>query len=124
MPDHNLSERGSKPIARQSFVTLDDCIQSAEELLRRLSRLGERKHPLDVRKGLIVPVANKQESRTLKAFSRTYFFDVKTAKAGGKCLVITESRLSEQQRSQITIFPETAQEFVLVLREMADMLQQ
>ena len=86
-------------------------IESAEELVARLSCLGAQKYPLYIRKGVRASVTNNQPSRTLKPSSRTYFFDVKTTKAGGKCLNITESRIREKLRSQITVFPEAAQEF-------------
>ena len=78
MPKRVELQQGSEARPREPFITLDDCIESAEELLQRLSRLGALKHPLDVRKGVRTPVNNNEPSRTVKATSRTYFFDVKT----------------------------------------------
>ena len=66
----------------------------------------------------------KNESKLIKAGSRTYFFDIKEAKNGKKYLVLTESRLigdkdkKEHQRSNIIIFPEQAKEFAEVVKEM------
>ncbi len=53
-------------------------------------------------------MTNNQPTRTVKASSRTHFFDVKTTQNGCKCLTITESRIKEKYRSQITISPEDA----------------
>jgi hypothetical protein len=119
-----LSEQGSGPPARPPFVTIEDCIPFAQELVARLGPLGAQRHPLDVRKGVRVALTNNQPSRTIKATSRTYFFDVKTAQTGAMCLVITESRIKEKRRSQIIVFPEEVQAFVVDLREMAELHQQ
>lgn len=67
-----------------------------------------------------------QNSKMVKAGSRTYFFDVKEAKNGKKYLVITESRLAgegkERVRNTIMVFPEQAGEFASVVSEMAQYL--
>ena len=62
------------------------------------------------------------DSKTVKAGSRTYFFDVKTTKDDKRYLVITESRFigegKDRQRSSIMVFPEDASEFADAVREM------
>jgi hypothetical protein len=79
MPNQELSAQESEIAARGPFITIDDCIESAEELVARLSCLGAQKYPLYVRKGVRASVTNNQPSGTLKVSSRTYFFDVKTS---------------------------------------------
>jgi len=118
MPEQKPIDPGSEPSVHEPFITIDDCIASAEELLQRLSRLGAQKHPLDVRKGVRVSGTNNQPSRTVKASSRTYFFDVKTAKDGDKYLVITETRLIDRQSAQITVFPEDAKVLLQAFQEV------
>ena len=55
-------------------------------------------------------------STSVKGGGKTYFFDVKQAKAGpqSKFVQVTESRLYEGQpkRSSITIFPDQLQAFI------------
>jgi hypothetical protein len=80
MPKRKGPEWGSDQPTREPFITIDDCIETAQELWARLRRLGEQKHLLDVRKGVIVSMADKDDSKTVKASSRTYFFDVKETK--------------------------------------------
>ncbi len=67
-----------------------------------------------------------QNSKMVKAGSRTYFFDVKEAKNGKKYLVITESRLAgegkERVRNTIVIFSEQMGEFIGAVSEMAQYL--
>lgn len=124
MPKRKESQQRSEPSAQEPFVTIDDCIQSARELFSRLSRLGEYKHPLEVRKGVTVPMAAQNVSKTIKAASRTYFFDLRKTKDGKPYLVITESRLKENQRSQITIFGEEARAFLDATREMIEAIEE
>ncbi len=62
-------------------------------------------------------------SKTLKCGRRTYFFDIKTAKTGGKYLKVTESRLEEEnkrRRSNIIIFEEDFSEFKKVVEEVTN----
>ena len=112
---------GSTSPARQPFLTLDECIASANDLAQRLRQLGAQKHPLEVRKGMR-PSGEKAVTKTVKGASRTYFFDVRRSKDGRPFLVITESRLKEQQRVQITLFPEQAQEFLQALAAVVTQL--
>lgn len=61
-------------------------------------------------------------SKTVKAGSTTYFFDIKKTKGGKPFLVITESRFrgegSERQRSSIAVFPEQIKEFISAIHEL------
>ena len=60
-------------------------------------------------------VERQQNSKTVKAGSKTYFFDIKETKEGKPYLLITESRFKgegeERERSSIIVFQENAQEF-------------
>ncbi len=67
-------------------------------------------------------MTDKDDSKTLKASSRTYFFDVKETKEGKRFLVITESRLKDKQRTQIAVFPEDAAEFLATVQGMVEKL--
>lgn len=122
MPKPTESEQGSEANRHTAFVTLDDCIHSAEKLFGLLSHLGAQRHPLDVRKGVSALLTHNGPSRTVRASSRTYFFDVRTGKDGGKYLVITESRIKEKRRAQITLFPEQAQPFLQALQSALSQL--
>ena len=61
-------------------------------------------------------------SKTVKAGSTTYFFDIKETKGGKPFLVITESRFkgegSERQRNSVVVFPEQIKEFISALHDM------
>ena len=58
---------------------------------------------------------NEKESLSVKAGSRTYFFDVHETREGKPFLTITESRYmgkdQERERNTVTIFPEQIEEF-------------
>ena len=111
-----------------SFITIDDLARMAEELLDAIIRMSEYKYPLDVRKGdsftkeVIEMTEENRDSVTLKAHSKTYFFDVRKTKEGKPYLGITESHLKkdskEPQRSTIFIFPEDAPTFKEAFDEM------
>ena len=98
----------------QPFITIDDLTRLATELQIGLSKLGEYKYPLDVRKG-VRKLRNERESITVKAPGRMYFLDLKETKDGNLYLVITESRSKkdseERERSSIVVFKENAKEF-------------
>jgi hypothetical protein len=107
------------------YTTIDDAIRLAKELLARLSQLGDYKHPLDVRRGrkeVVKMVDQNDKSKTLKAGSKTYFFDIKETRDGKLYLVITESRFKgegeDRERSTIVVFQENAQEFTKVVSDM------
>ena len=100
------------------FTTIDDVIELADTLLRRLQQLGSYKHPLDIRrgrKGVKIMTKENPDSEILKAGAKTYFFDLKKTKEDKPYLLITESRFSgeegERERNTIVIFPEQAEEF-------------
>jgi len=67
------------------------------------------------------------DSRTVKAGSRTYFFDVKQTKEGKPYLVISESRFmgegQDRERSTIMIFPDHAPDFLNATQEMVNKLK-
>jgi len=112
------------------YTTIDDAIRLTKELLARLSQLGEYKHPLDVRRGrkeVVNVVEQNNQSKTVKAGSKTYFFDINKTKDGKLYLVITESRFKgegeERDRSSIFVFQENAQKFATAVSEMVDLLE-
>ena len=106
--------------AREPFTTLDDLIVQAETLAGGLRRLSETRHPLDIRRGVqlgeeVVDMSEQGDSITVKAGSKTYFFDLKQTRDNKPYLLITESRFKgegeERERVSISIFPETAEAF-------------
>ena len=109
------------------FTTIDDCVLLVQELAMHLGRLGEYKHPLSVRKG-VMRVSETEESKTVKAGSRTYFLDRKQSKEGRSFLVITESRFKgeggDRERTSIVVFPDHAEAFSQAVSEMAADLNQ
>ena len=64
----------------------------------------------------------QMDSKTVKAGSSTYFFDLKKTKEDKPYLVITQSRFkgegSERLRASLMIFPENSQDFQQALKEM------
>ena len=120
-PESRELEWGSD-MPRESFTTIDDCLELAQELFSRLHKLSNLKHPLDVRRG-VKAMVDQNNARMVKAATRTYFFDLKTTQEGKKFLMITESRLKgEGTRSEILLFPEDAANFVTALQEMTGKL--
>ena len=63
-----------------------------------------------------------EQSRTVRAGSRTYFFDIKQTNQGDNYLVITESRFKGEdqarERQRITVFPDARIEFLGVMQKM------
>ncbi len=125
-----LNEKPGSEEAHEPFLTIDDLIEKAHELLTGLNTLGEYKHPLDVRRGKVIKsrkevetMAYQDESKTVKAGSKTYFFDIKETKEGKPYLVITESRFkgesNDRERVSIVVFPEHTQKFVETIQEIA-----
>ena len=128
MQNNRVSISGSKTV--NGVSTIDDAIHLADNLLACLSKLGEYKHPLDVRRGRreVTSVMDQNiDSRTVKAGSKTYFFDVKETKDGKPYLVITESRFkgdsNERERRTIIVFQENAKEFAEAVSEMTSKLE-
>ena len=66
------------------------------------------------------------ESKTVKAGSKTYFFDLKETKEGQPYLVITESRFmgegKDRERSSVMVFSDHAQDFLEATQEMIEKL--
>jgi len=130
MQKNRGSRSGSDP-DREPFTTIDDLTQKAEELANGLLKLGEYKHPLDIRKGVkrrkgVSDMAEREENRTIKAGAKTYFLDIKSTKEGKPYLVITESRFKgegkERERASVIVFPENAEEFSQAVAEMTGKL--
>ena len=125
MQENKESRLGSEP-NHNEIMTIDDAIEKAQELANMLSELGELRHPLDIRKGVENMEDKSERSKTLKAGSKTYFFDIKETKEGKPFLVITESRFKgdgeERERSAIIVFQENAKEFSSIVYEMAKKL--
>ena len=112
------------------FTTIDDAIGLAEQLLDSLNKLGEYKHPLDVRKGRkgVEHLTDKDEnSKILKAGAKTYFFDIKETKDSKPFLLITESRYKgedeDRERSSIVVFEQNVQAFAEAVADMAAKLE-
>jgi Protein of unknown function (DUF3276) len=59
-------------------------------------------------------------SLNVKTKGKTYFFDLKVTKNGGKYMSISESWMKEGQkhRSTITVFPDNFQAFAQTFSEM------
>lgn len=112
---------GVRGRSKSTFTTIDDLIQLARELQLGLSKLGEYKYPLGVRKGVRI-LKNERESMTIKSIGRMYFLDLKETKDGNPFLVITESRSQKEgegrERSSILVFKENAQEFAEAVTSM------
>lgn len=71
-------------------------------------------------------MAGQNDSKTIKAGSKTYFFDLKETKEGKPYLVITESRFQgedqDRERASIVVFPDHAQDFLETTQEMVKKL--
>ena len=125
----NKESRVEKEIeSKGNFITIDEAIDLAKELLKGLTRLGEYRYPLSVRRGVsnITP-EEKKESQTVKAGARTYFFDIQKTKADKPYLTISESRFmgegKDRERNTITVFPEQIEVFAKTLYRMAKKIQ-
>ena len=109
-----------------NFTTIDDIIRLSQDLYERLNKIGEYKYPLAVRKGVNV-MLDKKDSRTVRAGSITYFFDVKQTKEDKPFLVITESRFKGEgenhERKSIVVFQDNIQEFSNAISEIAANLE-
>ena len=124
MQENKDSNSGDE--SKRGYITIDDVIMLAQELLSRLNQLGGYRYPLDVRKGrkeVVNMVGQKDKSKTLKAGSKTYFFDVKETQQGKPYLVLTESRFKgngeDRERRTIIVFQENVQEFADAVSGMA-----
>jgi hypothetical protein len=72
-------------------------------------------------------MADQNESKTIKAGSKTYFFDLKDTKEGQPFLMITESRFmgegKDRERASIVVFPDHAQDFLEATQGMIEKLK-
>ena len=118
----NKESRLRSIINHNEFTTIDDAIEKAQELAGILNKLGERRHPLDIRKGVGNMTDKSEGSKTIKAGAKTYFFDIRETKDKKPFLVITESQFKgdgkERERKSIIVFQENAEEFSRTVYEM------
>ena len=128
MQNNKRSRSGGNP-GREPFTTIDDLMQTAQELFAGLKKLSEFKYPLDIRRGVRKGVKKQmnddRKSRQIKASGRTYFLDIERTKEGKSYLRITESRKGEGdkfERNSINVFPEDADEFSQAVSEMVPQL--
>lgn len=72
-------------------------------------------------------MADQKYSKTVKAGSKTYFFDLKETKESQPYLTITESRFmgegKDRERASILVFPDHAQDFLEAAQEMISKLK-
>ena len=72
-------------------------------------------------------MADQNDSRTVKAGAKTYFFDLKETKEGQPYLTITETRFmgegKDRERASIVVFPDHAQGFLEAAQEMLGKLK-
>jgi len=112
---------------RPRFATIDDMLELARRLVDGLDKLGERKYPLDIRRG-VSNMERDKKSEMLKATSKTYFFDIKETREGKPYLIITESRLKGEgekpERSSVMVFQENIEEFAGIVATMAERVAQ
>ena len=113
--------------AQASQITLDDLALRVERLGGDLRNLREAGQMPDTRMETspavsleqageeVGAMAEHEDSITVKAGSKTYFFDLKQTRDNKPYLLITESRFKgegeERERISISIFPETAEAF-------------
>jgi hypothetical protein len=132
MPNDKGLRLGADP-DREPFTTIDDLVKQARQLFRGLRQLSEYKHPLDIRRGIVIRKGvmkrmNKDRlSKQVKASGRTYFLDVEQTKEGKPYLRITESRKGDGdqwERASINVFPEDAALFAEAVSEMVSRLDE
>jgi hypothetical protein len=116
---------------RSNFMTIDDLSELAQKLVDGLNTLGERKHPLSIRRGVRrMPERkeSKQRGEMLKTAAKTYFFDVKETREGKPYLIITESRIKgegqKSERSSIIVFQENLDDFAKLVTQVAEKIGQ
>ena len=67
-------------------------------------------------------MTDTNNSRTIRAGSNTYFFDLKETDDGKPFLVITQSRFKGEgkghDRASLAVFPEKSQEFLQTEQDM------
>jgi hypothetical protein len=89
-------------------------------------RAGEQRYLLACIRKEVKQMAGQNDSKTIKAGSKTYFFDLKETKEGKPYLVITESQFQGEdqarERTSIAVFPDHAQDFLEATQEMVKKL--
>jgi hypothetical protein len=110
---------------RPRFATIDDMLDLAQKLVDGLNKLGERKYPFDIRRGVRNMVERtERKGEMLKTTSKTYFFDIKETRDHKPYLVITESRLKGEgekpERSSIMIFRDNLQDFAGIVSQLSE----
>lgn len=148
MPKQKGYQSKKDKVKDESFVTIDDLTDQAQELVSGLQRLGTYKHPLQVRRGITLvgkgvmttmkekkgrgaskagkESQEKEESKQIKGGGRTYFLDVARTGQGKPYLRITESRKGEGdkfERSSIHVFPEDAKVFAKAVKKMTGKIE-
>jgi hypothetical protein len=112
-----------EPLGRLRFMTIDDLVVLAQKLVDGLNTLGERKHPLSIRRGVNRMEREKKKGEMLKTASKTFFFDERQTKDGKPFLIITESRLKgkdeKPERSSILIFQDDLAAFAEMVTTLA-----
>jgi hypothetical protein len=107
---------------RDGLATIDELLDLANLLYRGLINLSNQRHPLSIYKGVKNMEINN-EHEMLKASSRTYFFDIETAKNDKPYLKISESRINketqEQTRNTIIVFEEDLFQFTGTFNTMS-----
>ena len=126
----NMELRLENDQDRKPFITIDDLKNLAKELLAGIQKLSEYKYPFKIRRGIEKRegvshmIEQKESSETIKAGSKTYFFDIRKTREGKPYLSITESRLKgengDRERSTIFIFPEDASKFADIFSKMVE----
>ena len=124
MPNPSVSKSNPKP-EHPTFITIDDCVNQAQDLFSGLQKLSQIKYPLDIRRGIRKEVKDDMEedkiSHQLKGSGRTYFFDMEKTREGKAYLRITESRKGKGdkfERNSIHVFPEDAVSFARFVSAM------
>ena len=148
MPKQKGSKSNLGSPQREPFVTIDDLAHQAQELVSGLQKLGTYKHPLQVRRGIMLvgkgvmttmkekkgrresqaskESQEKLESKQIKGAGRTYFLDLARTSQDKPYLRITESRKGEGdkfERSSIHVFPEDAKVFAKAVKKMTGKLE-
>lgn len=106
--------------SKKQFTTIDDAmamVPNLEKLTDILKELGERKHPLSVRRGMTTKNLAKSSSQ-VEGTGCTYSLDIEKAQSGTKYLRITQSKKGSFQKSSVYILPKDAQKLQLLLAQM------
>jgi len=125
-----MAERGENQLLskqRESAITtIDDCLLFAGKLYKGLIELSNRKHPLDIRKG-VIGMYNEKKGEVIKTSGKIYFLDIEKTKTGKPYLKITESRKDpkngNQIRNSVIVFRESIKEFSEAINSIAFLIK-